>query len=364
MKLLMITGLGSAIDLASEKKGAFYYTLEEFSKYWDRIDIISPKIKNRRSGVLNIFENVYVHISPWPLILHPIWFIKKGMEIYKEQKFDLMTVHEFPPFYNGIGARLLWSKIRVPYILEILHIPGYPKAANLKEIVYKIFFKIFIRFDAQRAKAVRVMNKNQAPEFLKKCGIPESKLSYIPAIYLDLETFRPRNLNKQYDLIFIGRLEKNKGIDLFLETVSRLNCRAIIVGQGSLTGEIKLKIERMKLDINLYGWAKNKTEIAELINQSKLLVMTSFNEGGPRVVFEAIACGVPALATPVGLMLDFGSFITIVDWNPADIAKKAKDLLSDKNAYDNISIKGLSAIKEFDKKEAIKNYADKLKMLI
>src|SRR3989344_6732450 len=122
-KLLMMTGVGSAKDLASGKKGAFYNTLEEYSKYWDRIDIIAPKILNFKSEILNksktqnsksqtviLFGNVYIHISPWPLIFHPIFFIKKGLEIYKEQKFDLMTVHEFPPFYNGIGARLLWCK--------------------------------------------------------------------------------------------------------------------------------------------------------------------------------------------------------------------------------------------------------------
>src|SRR3989344_493288 len=133
----MITGLGSARDLASGRKGAFYNTLEEFSKYWTRIDIICPKKNNINSGnskletlnskqiqsanwrtksqIINLFGNVYVHISPWPLIFHPFWFLKKSLEIYKEQKFDLMTVHEFPPFYNGIGARLLWWKIRVPY---------------------------------------------------------------------------------------------------------------------------------------------------------------------------------------------------------------------------------------------------------
>src|SRR3989344_256118 len=110
-KLLMITGLGSVKDLVSEKQGAFYYTLEEFSKYWDRIDIISPKVKGCDSGVKNIFGNVYIHISSWPLIFHPMWFLKKGAEIYREQKFNLMTVQEFPPFYNGIGARFLLNLI-------------------------------------------------------------------------------------------------------------------------------------------------------------------------------------------------------------------------------------------------------------
>jgi len=381
----MITGLGSVRDLASGKRGAFYNTLEEFSKYWTRIDIVCPRVKNIDSGnskfeILNpkqtlnskyqtkiLFGNVYVHVSTWPLIFHPIWFLKKGFEIYKEQKFDLMTVHDFPPFYNGLGASLLEKFIKVPYILEIFHIPGYPRAASTKESIYKFLFKSFIRFDASGAKAVRVMNQNQVPEFLIKTGVPKEKIIYIPAIYIDTDVFKPTGLQKQYDLIFIGRLERNKGIDLFLETVRKTRSRALIVGVGSLYDEIKFKIQNSKFDITLYGWARDSQEIAELLNKSKILVMPSYNEGGPRVVVEALACGVPVLATPVGIVPDLlknGLGGDIVAWSADDIAQRIQGLLNDSARYHKYSQNGPEIAKQFEKKEAIGNYADKLKELI
>lgn len=358
----MITGLGSVENLVSEKKGAFYATLEEFHKCWERIDIISPKVKGQKSGVKNVFGNVYVHISPWPLIFHPLWFIKKGLEIYREQKFDLMTVHEFPPFYNGIGARLLWSKIKVPYILEIHHIVGYPRAANIKEWLYRILFRVFIKFDSSKAKAVRVVNQNQAPELLKKFGVPADKILYIPSLYLDFEIFKPLNLPKEFDLIFVGRLESNKGLGLFIEAAKELNAKAIVVGFGSLLK--RYKILNTKYNIQFFGWAKDQKEVAELINKSKLLVMPSYNEGGPRVVFEAMACGVPVLATPVGLVPDFKSSITIVDWDVKDMVTKAKKLLNDQQAYEGMKMQGLAVVKQFEKRSSIKNYADKIKQLV
>src|SRR3989344_9212237 len=104
-KLLMITGLGSAKDLASGKRGAFYNTLEEFHKYWDRIDIIIPRVKDVQA--IELFGNVHLHISSWPLIFHPLFFVKKGIGLHKRYNFNLMTVQDFPPFYNGIGADLL-----------------------------------------------------------------------------------------------------------------------------------------------------------------------------------------------------------------------------------------------------------------
>lgn len=359
------------MGLAYGKRSAFYNTLEEFHKYWERIDIIAPKVKN---PISNVFGNVFIHSSPWPLLLHPVFFLKKALEIYRQQKFDLITVHEFPPFYNGIAARLIWNKIEVPYILEIFHIPGYPKAATLKEKIYRLLFNFFIKYDSKKAKAVRVMN-SQVAEKLVNLGVSESKINLIPAIYLDLDIFKPMNLEKKYDLIFVGRLEKNKGIDLLLKAVKllitdyRLPVKCLIVGEGKLRKRWELEIRDCKLQDNVffYGWARDSKEIAILLNQSKILVMTSYNEGGPRVVLESIACEVPILATPVGIVADIikdGQFGRIINWDAEDIAKKTNTLLEDESEYQKYSQTDAGIINQFEKKSAIKNYAEVLQKLI
>ena len=377
MKLLMLTGLGSARDLASGKRGAFYNTLEEFSKYWTRIDIICPRVsRGLTSGSLEVeplFGNVFLHVSSWPLIFHPIFFIKKALEIYKEQRFDLMTVHDFPPFYNGVAARIIWQFLRVPYLLEIFHIPGYPRAANTKEVIYKFFFKLFIRLNASKAKMARVMN-SQISNFLIKTGVPKEKIVYIPAIYVDLDIFKPTDSLKEYDLIFIGRLEKNKGISLLLEAVSKLKVKSrklkvLIVGDGPLLASLKFKVKSEKLenDITFHGYAKDSNEIAELINKSKILIMPSYNEGGPRVIIEALACGVPVLATSVGIVPDLlknGLGGEIISWEADDIAQRVSGLLNNPDKYQKYSHSGPEIAGQFERKTAIKNYAEKLQALI
>lgn len=366
-------------SLVAGKQGAFYNTLEEFHQHWDRIDIICPNLPRgstsgevRQGSTLpgNMFENVFVHPSPWPLWKQFWWIYKKGQEIYQEQKFDLVTVHEYPPFYNGIGARLLWQKVRVPYVLEIHHIPGYPKAASEKEKFYCRLLKNFIKYDANKAKAVRTVNKKEAPEFLEKAGVPEEKIKYIPSLYLDLNTFRPADLPKEYDLIFVGRLAENKGLPLFLEAVRKTRFKAIIVGDGPLRKKIELETRNQPITNNrqlttIFGWAKDSVEVAELLNKSKILIMPSYNEGGPRVVGEAMACGVPVLATPVGIVPDvIQEAGGIIDWLAEDIAQKARDLLADRERYNHYSQAGVEMAKKFEKKTMIKNYADQLKKLI
>ncbi len=361
-------------SLAEGKRGAFYNTLEEFHKYWDRIDIICPRTTNYKLQTTNLFGNVFIHPSPWPLWLQQFWILKKGKQIYKEQKFNLMTVHEYPPFYNGIGARLLWNKIKVPYVLEIMHIPGYPKAASAREEIYKTLLRFFIKADSLKAKAVRVINKNQTPGFLIKAGVAREKLIYIPAFYIDLDIFRPMNVEKKYDLVFAARLEKNKGILNLIEAIriikkQKPDIKLLIIGSGPELGRIKLLVTHYKLQTNIIfsGWLETLEDVARAYNSADIFINPSLNEGGPRVALEAMACGLPVITTKVGLMRDIindrenGLFS---GWEPAELAEKIIRLHNDSGLQSEFSTAGRELVKQFEKKAAVRNYAEKLKQMI
>jgi len=389
MKLLMITGDRA---LAQGKKGPFYYMLEEFSKYWERIDIICPRAKSsansadrRQPKVKNFHKNVFLHSSSWPLWRQPWFILKKGIEIYKKEKFDLFTIHSYPPFYNDIGGNWLFNKIKVPYMLEIMHIIGYLKAGNFKEWLYKILNRYLVRFSTRKAEAVRIVNKKQVPEFLKKAGVNEKKLKYIPAFYIDLDIFRPQTLNKKYDLVFAGRLVKNKGIFLLLEAIKSIKqadlrlsqqsnqlskaINLIIIGAGPLEDKIKryIKKNRLENNVELAGWLPTTKDVARIYNQSKIMVMPSFNEGGPRVALEAMACKVPVITSKVGMMIDIikpGENGLFVYWNVKDIAEKILLLLENEDLRKKIAENGYQTVQQFERHRAIKNYALSCQRLI
>ncbi|KKP78005.1 MAG: Glycosyl transferase, group 1, partial [Candidatus Moranbacteria bacterium GW2011_GWF2_35_39] len=137
------------------------------------------------------------------------------------------------------------------------------------------------------------------------------------------------------------------------------NLKILIVGNGALHNYLKLEIQNSKLNdrVILYGWAKDSAEVAKLINESRALIMLSYNEGGPRVILEALACGVPVIATPVGIVPDVLSLNNgrIVEWSSNQAIK----------AFDEIkSIKVATDLSRFDKAAAIKNYADNIKEVI
>jgi len=379
MKLLIISG---DTALAQGKKGPFYYMLEELSKYWERIDIICPKTQQT---VFNVHNNVYIYSANKSKIFQPWFIFKKGLEIYKKEKFDLFTVHSYPPFYNDIGGRRLYNRTRIPYGLEVMHITGYPRAGNFKDWFYKILTRLFIKFSAKNAIAVRVINQRQVPEFLKKAGVPEEKIKFVTASYIDLEIFKPQNLEKlrttptsrevrgkKYDVVFSGRLVRNKGIDLLLEAVKQINQSShigpirpislIIVGDGPLKPKIQKFIQKNHLenDVELAGWLPTINDLAKIYNQSKIMVMPSYNEGGPRVTLEAMACKIPVITSRVGIMLDIikdGENGLFIDWDANDIAQKIILLLTNENLRQKIAESGYQTAQQFERKKVIENYA-------
>src|SRR5699024_4954863 len=72
---------------------------------------------------------------------------------------------------------------------------------------------------------------------------------------------------------------------------------------------------------------KTREEVNLLFNASDLLLMTSFTEGSPQVVKEALACNTPIVSTDVGdvksLICDVNNCY-ITSYSPVDVADKIK----------------------------------------
>lgn len=109
---------------------------------------------------------------------------------------------------------------------------------------------------------------------------------------------------------FIGRLSEEKGILNFIEAIRLLvkegkNLRFFIGGDGHLQSFMKEYILRYHLgETTTYaGWISHE-KLPEYLNDIKLLVLPSYSEGLPNILLEAMACGTPILATPVGAIPD------------------------------------------------------------
>jgi len=99
---------------------------------------------------------------------------------------------------------------------------------------------------------------------------------------------------KDYDLIFVGHLEKNKGIDRLVTLLNNteLTLNVVVIG----TGAYQPKPTRGNCTLSYLG-AKSPEELFALYHRSRYLINLSRNESFGLVMTEAMACGVPVIAT-------------------------------------------------------------------
>jgi glycosyltransferase involved in cell wall biosynthesis len=360
--LLMISGDRS---LASGKHGAYFNTLQELRNHFDRIDVICPRVSVTRYD-MSLFGNVFVHPSPWPLMFQPLWIWLKGRQLSNAltpNPYSLITCHDYPPFYNGIGARMLHRSVGVPYVVEVMHVPGVPRASGLRERLCRWLMRMLVAWDVRPARAVRVINQHQTPDFLVASGVPREKIFVAPAFYIDLDVFKPQDTPKKYDIAFVGRMTTNKGLNIFLDVMQYTGLVGVCVGDGLLLDWARNQAKKRGLKVHFPGYAPDAVAVAKFINESRMLLMPSLNEGGPRVVLEAMACGVPVVATSVGIVPDVLPPECIEEWNAKDMADKVRNILGDTVLYRRLQSQGIEIALQFERSAAIGVYAHALKRI-
>ncbi len=126
--------------------------------------------------------------------------------------------------------------------------------------------------------------------------------------YLDLNIYRiDKPLSQRISIVgYIGRLSNEKGIFNFLSAIPKVlqkksDIRFLILGNGPLDEKVKKYINDENLENYVMLVNRVSPEIVpSFLNRLQLCVLPSYTEGMPNIMIEAMACGTPVLATPVG----------------------------------------------------------------
>jgi len=158
-----------------------------------------------------------------------------------------------------------------------------------------------------------------------------------------------KNLTKQNNkyALAVGRLEKVKGFDLLIESWVNIRTKLVIIGSGKEKENLLYLIKKNNLDnrIEIFDEVKREDLISYYENAS-VLIVSSRDEGGPRVALEALYLGIPVISTDVGHMSDI---------LPKELLANKDDLASLKELLelyvDSINLIDQSAIFEFIQNE-------------
>lgn len=134
--------------------------------------------------------------------------------------------------------------------------------------------------------------------------------------------------SKRYDVIWIGRVHAQKGIDEMLQTLVHLrdhvtNFSAVLVGR--IETDLKPRIEQLGLSstVTFTGFVSDEEKL-RLFKSSRLFIMPSHYESWGIVVGEALACGTPVVAYDLSAYRPiFGSLVQYVPCFDSEAFKDA-----------------------------------------
>ena len=152
--------------------------------------------------------------------------------------------------------------------------------------------------------------------------------------------------NNKYALA-VGRLEKVKGFDLLIESWTNIKTKLVIIGSGKEKENLLYLVKKNNLanKIEIFDEVMREDLISYYENAS-VFIVSSRDEGGPRVALEALYLGIPVISTDVGHMPDI---------LPKELLANKDDLASLKELLelyvDSIDLIDQSAIFEFIQNE-------------
>jgi starch synthase (maltosyl-transferring) len=179
----------------------------------------------------------------------------------------------------------------------------------------------------------------------QKVGLDRAKLVVIPNS-VDFERFamaKPADVSQfgiptgARILISIGRLERQKGIDVLLDAIELLrpfpdDLHFLIVGDGPDSVILRGRVAQMRWGDRIH-FANRRNDVPELLAASTALILPSRWEGMPNVVLEAMAAGRPVIASRVEgiaeLVRERMTGLTVPSDNHADLATAIRSLLAD-----------------------------------
>ncbi|WP_197320348.1 glycosyltransferase [Saccharomonospora sp. NB11] len=192
---------------------------------------------------------------------------------------------------------------------------------------------------------------------LVRLGLPRSRMSIVPC-GVDLERFSPSGPAEQrrnrYRLVSVGRLVPRKGFDVAIAALRSLPETELIIAGGPQEGRLTEDAEATRLlrlarqlgvadRVHLRGRVA-RADVPALLRSADVVVCTPWYEPFGIVPLEAMACGVPVVASAVGGLTD-----TVVDGvtglhvppkRPDALAAAVRRLLSDAALRDAYGIAG------------------------
>lgn len=149
-----------------------------------------------------------------------------------------------------------------------------------------------------QAQRVAVTTSLMAQDIIQRIPEIAPRTTVIPN-YVETDRFRPlREIQKDFDLVFVGRVAPQKNIESLLRAIAPLGVNLLLIGSGELEKDLKEKYSHLRDRVQWQGNVSN-AELPQYLNRASIFVLPSHYEGHPKALIEAMSCGLAVIGTNV-----------------------------------------------------------------
>lgn len=234
---------------------------------------------------------------------HDPGIVRSLREFLRKEKISLVHSHLYHANYYG---RLAAFREGIPAVCTIQNTYARPKMHR----------RLINRWLARRTARIIAVSAQVRDDILRYDGVDPSKVVVIPngvdpdKIDIPLTRAEARErlgIPAEYFLIgTVARLEEQKGLRYLLDAVRILReggKKAYLLVAGSGREEVRLREQAARDGIeDAVFFLGARRDVAELYRAMDVFALSSLWEGGPITLIEAMASGLPVVATPVGIV--------------------------------------------------------------
>lgn len=258
-----------------------------------------------------------------PKGLFPLTVVPACGRALREFRPDVVQVHESDGALAALrvraarrrGAPLLVALLQVSYVEErravrpLVHegrTLGRPGAAERRFRRFKAPLQILLgRWSARLADLVLAPSAATAAELARDYGVAAPRVLPNVTGGLDVPAAPVPEAGRDF-LLFVGRLRIRKGVEVLLEALARRSTlggspRLLVAGEGEHRAALERRARELGLgdpEVRFLGRVSSG-QVRFLLERARALVVPSTYEGMPLVVLEAMAAGVPVIASRV-----------------------------------------------------------------
>jgi glycosyltransferase involved in cell wall biosynthesis/GT2 family glycosyltransferase len=291
---------------------------------------------------------------------HPALFVYAPLPLWRVlgRPYDVIDIHE-EPFALATAEILLLRRLRrrrAPYVLY--------SAQNIDKR-YPPPFRWLERWALRHATALSVCNC-EAGRICERKGFPGTA-TLIP-LGVDTQRFSPGPEGRAGDVPvigYVGRLEAHKGVDVLLEAIARLDHATLrVAGAGPEEEALRTRVAELRIGdrVELVG-AVGQDQLPDFYRSLDVLAVPSLPTPGwleqfGRVVVEAMASGVPVVASDTGALPDVvdDAGLLVPPGDPEALATALKSVLEDDATRGELSRRGVEQAQQASWSEVAGKY--------